>query len=494
MGLAAFAHRLSRGAIAVTFSRARAACLSAVLLIAVLIYLPLAHNYFCVDDFFNLIISAETHSPRDLLRPVFQHLGPLLRLYFFAVHRLFGLHYQAYFLCILSVHLLNTLLAYLLLRAVFGDAAALFAAPFYAWNPLFFEAINWQTNIGQMICLAFILLTLICLDAYWRSNCAATRALLLSILCCILSMFAFSIGLLTPVFALLFYYLVLKDPPRIEPRRDLKTLTGFFPAATAYVAHVLTRPRIGLASFFSFSPLLFKYLLATTVCVLLPAFLGIGPFHIESTPALLCCLLCALLALAPLLFWLRGELRGRIIIFAMLYLAMVYLLQGAARLHLFGFEITYWLRYQIFQVIGVVLIAAEFGRAIARRLGDTGRRVGAYTLIALQIVFLWRATVYINTQNLAYRARYRYDDVNRYVTNVRRSYAAATDAMRGGEVIVLGRNDIVPSYVMPDTLRPLNRQSRFLKLALPAGAPVRFTRGRPRHTIDEQGILTRAGD
>jgi len=463
-----------------------------VLLPALILYLPLRYNYFCVDDFYNLIIAAETDSVGDLFRPVFQHLGPLLRLYFFALYRLFGLDYRAFFFSMLCVHLINTILVYILLRRIFATPSVIFAAPFYAWNPLFYEALNWQTNIGQMLCMALILLTLIFLTRYWQSGCRMKRWLVLSVFCCVLSMLAFSIGLLTPLFVLLYYYLVLKGSMRVDLRKDFKNLIGFFPAASAYLTCVFTRPHMGFGSFFSFKPLLLKYVAASVFCVLLPAFGGLGPFRIEAPPCFSLYLSCWLLLILVIALTLRKDLNWKILSFASLYLLMNYAVHGTARLQQFGEEIAYWLRYQIFQVFGALVIAVELSCAAARRFSARSSRSRIYLLIALQIFFLWRASAYIGTQNAIYRERYGYEAIKRYIGNVRRSYALTEGKLGEGEKIYLAGGETVPEYVMPQTLRPLNEQRHFLKIALPRGARISFNprgHGQSQYRIDRSGVL-----
>ena len=100
--------------------------------------------------------------------------------------------------------------------------------------------------------------------------------------------------------------------------------------------------------------------------------------------------------------------------------------------------------------------------------------------------------MYIGKQNDIYCARYRYGAVERYIGNVRQSYALAAGKLREGEKIYLARGEVVPEYVMPATLRPLNGQRHFLNIALPHDSRISFSRGkdgRSLYRIDSDGVF-----
>ena len=465
-----------------------------VLSLTTVLFLPLRNNYFFADDFYNLIVAAETTSISDFFRPNFQHFGLLLRLYYFVMYHSFGLNYSTYFYFMLSIYLLNLLLSYYLLCQVFDSPLPLLMLPLYAWNPLFVEIVNWQCQIAQLLCLIFILLTLISLTIYAKSNFTQARWLALSISSSILSISAFTVGALIPLIVGLYYYMVLKKKITMNFKPDVKVLAGFFCIAIVYLVFALRRHHGIPMNLSSAVPMLIKYVTGSIFYVLIPSFAGYGPVKKEAALPLAIYACSCLAMVGVLMVVLRKELRWKLLLFALFYTVSIYILQGIARLHIYGYAITYWLRYNTFQIIAGCIALGELLRAISSRCKAKGVGWRVTALIAFQIFFLCGSSEYIGRENVRLQQTFHYGKIKSYITHIKVSYESLKDRLMDNRVIFLDRKGIVPTWIMDHDLSPLNRQIHFLRIILPKDKGIKGARKKtdvPLYVIDESGFFKR---
>jgi len=133
--------------------------------IAVICFYPITRYYFLQDDFTllanvafdrNATVANTFGSESDLFRPLTKIA------YFGVMHGLFGLNPLPYHLVSLAIHVLNTLLVFVLLRRFrIERIPALVATALFAFHVGFFDVVAWISCIQQLAGQAFMLAGLI---------------------------------------------------------------------------------------------------------------------------------------------------------------------------------------------------------------------------------------------------------------------------------------------------------------------------------------------
>jgi hypothetical protein len=151
-------------------------CLSGILLLTALVYLPGVSFYFVADDFIYMERAGQLQRLTDLL-PQIQgactHVGwPVVTFIFWLGRHLSGLQPQSYRLIALAIHLTNAVLVFFLVRRIAGSkgmAAGLAAALVLALHPRQHEAVMWLAALTWAAGTLFALLSAYCYIA-WRQT------------------------------------------------------------------------------------------------------------------------------------------------------------------------------------------------------------------------------------------------------------------------------------------------------------------------------------
>ena len=172
-------------------------------------------------------------------RPVGNYYRPVFNSALILNYRLFGFNVAGWHLFSLLLHLLSTLLVYLLSkqwgmsRAVAASAALLFGL-----HPIHSEPVAWISASPDLLATAFVLASILLYERYYRGDEAGRHLLALSILSALLAMLSKETGVLLPAFIAL---RELFDRPAGEPvaaafMRALKRALPFAAAAIVYRA------------------------------------------------------------------------------------------------------------------------------------------------------------------------------------------------------------------------------------------------------------------
>jgi hypothetical protein len=122
-------------------------------------------TYSFAQDDFTLILNASTEPGRGVIDFFAASPGqfrPLTKVFYFAaMHTLFGLNAFPYHLLSIAVHLINTVLVFLIMRQLrVGGTAALIISTLFATSMSFFHVIAWISCIQQLAALCFALFAL----------------------------------------------------------------------------------------------------------------------------------------------------------------------------------------------------------------------------------------------------------------------------------------------------------------------------------------------
>ena len=139
--------------------------LAVLLLFAAVCYWPLLRYFFAQDDFM-LLYASTRHLGEELAKtfgPYPYHFRPLTEfLYFAGMFKTFGFNPAPYHVVSLLIHLGNTTLVYLLLRAMRLPAAAtLVATALFGMSVAWLHVVGWVTCIQQLAPQFFGLATLL---------------------------------------------------------------------------------------------------------------------------------------------------------------------------------------------------------------------------------------------------------------------------------------------------------------------------------------------
>jgi hypothetical protein len=184
------------------------------------VYLPIVHNYFHADDFFNFYRMINDGFLAYLLFPQGGHLLLTRNALFWLSHAVFGLEPSYYLTVALLTHLLNVFLLFRVVRVFSGsDRLACFGATLWGISPVHEGALGWYSVYGQVLATTAFLLFLLDLGRHAAAGLEPSpRARLywyaLALVCCT----SFGIGIaLAPAFPFVALLLLPRTPGR--PRR-----------------------------------------------------------------------------------------------------------------------------------------------------------------------------------------------------------------------------------------------------------------------------------
>ncbi len=191
----------------------------AILLLALLPFLPNLTGYFLADDFV-LLKWTQIHSLRgvlDFFDPnTFWFYRPLVKVYYWAGQSLFGLHPFPFHLFSVLLHLANGFLIYHLVarQPKIGRVAGLIAALIFMLTPYNTETVSWIAAIGDLVAVFCILSALILFQFYREQSKPAH--LILPIMLFAVGLFTREITIILPV--LLILDVLLLDQSRLDIR------------------------------------------------------------------------------------------------------------------------------------------------------------------------------------------------------------------------------------------------------------------------------------
>lgn len=134
-------------------------------------YLISLRNRFALDDLIHIVHAESIRSMSaawgSFSEPLFPGnlFRPLVTLSYAVTHSFFNLDPLPYHLGNVLLHVLVVLLAYALLRRVTGEASAFGASLLFAVHPLHTEAVANVSGRAELMCAAFCLATLLCLNS-----------------------------------------------------------------------------------------------------------------------------------------------------------------------------------------------------------------------------------------------------------------------------------------------------------------------------------------
>jgi hypothetical protein len=135
----------------------------AIVAITAIAYIPSMQGGFIWDDDDYVVNRTVVHDPGGLDDIWFQPRAtpqyyPMVFTTFWIEHRLWGLHPTGYHIVNVALHILNSLLLWLILRRLgFGDAVSWAAAAIFAVHPVHVESVAWITERKNVLSGLFYL-------------------------------------------------------------------------------------------------------------------------------------------------------------------------------------------------------------------------------------------------------------------------------------------------------------------------------------------------
>jgi hypothetical protein len=215
----------------------------ALALMVLVVYLPTYPGYFVGDDYTHLIFSMKKSflgmlDPKLTRYPVEVFYRPVGLLLWKVNYSLFGLAPGGYWITNIGLHVLNTLLLFVLLKKVAGSTPTAFvSSALYGVYPLQSESVLWFTGRYYLTCIFFILLCLIFFAKYLDTK--RVRCLAVSIVFDLLALFSNEAAVVLPALLAVTAFLLLQaDRPG---RRFYKSLTAALPYAGMTILYLAAR-------------------------------------------------------------------------------------------------------------------------------------------------------------------------------------------------------------------------------------------------------------
>ena len=202
-----------------------------IILIGVLLYSPMVRNYFVGDDFTWLRWAADCNignvasatCPSFLARVTDYFTNadgffyrPGTKTYFLLMYQVFWLNQSVYHIVSIGLHIIVTILLYLLTKSVLrNNLLAAGGAFLFLILSGYSENVFWISSTGNLFNVAFILLSLLCFVTWEKKK--KILWLLLSILSASLSLLFHELGVVIPVLIILYKALVSSHVYRLRP-------------------------------------------------------------------------------------------------------------------------------------------------------------------------------------------------------------------------------------------------------------------------------------
>ena len=200
--------------------------LLALLVIVSATYVPGLGGTFVVDDLF--ILKDNPYLNGNHIAHFFSHgfwenttddgnaaaiYRPLVLLYFWALHKLWGIEPFGYHAALLFIHLANTSLVYVVARRIFSSSAmaATIGAAIFALHPLGVESVAWISGVPDPLAAFFLLAALLAHHSY-ANGAKEWRYLVLAAASFQLALWCKEVAIIFPLVALAYDLIVMKKP------------------------------------------------------------------------------------------------------------------------------------------------------------------------------------------------------------------------------------------------------------------------------------------
>ena len=183
------------------------------------------NNFFMDDwDFINTFQSG-SYSFQYLFAPHNEHLMPIFKSVFFVVLSAFGTNIVPPMILAILLHILNTILFYILCSFIFKRHkwVPFLATLIWSLNSVYYEVLHWFIVINTALSVTFLMLALIFMCRFFENK--NRKDYFISILASFFIPMNFSLGILGVGFIVLFYYGVIKKSFTLSKlKEDLKFL------------------------------------------------------------------------------------------------------------------------------------------------------------------------------------------------------------------------------------------------------------------------------
>ncbi|MFC1559871.1 hypothetical protein ACFL4F_02060 [Candidatus Margulisiibacteriota bacterium] len=186
-----------------------------------LFWSPIFHNNTFFSDDWAFINQFTNHGFQAgyLFRTYNEHFLPFFKVFFYIAFSIFGMNFPPYMAIALSVHVLNTVMFYLLAKLIFKGRKKLplLLAVAFGVSNVYFEIIRWFTTTQISLCFFFMLCALYFLHLYVIKK--DKKFYYISIASSILSPLNFALGSFTFIFLVAYYFLIIKrsfKPSRLK--------------------------------------------------------------------------------------------------------------------------------------------------------------------------------------------------------------------------------------------------------------------------------------
>ncbi|MBU0687510.1 MAG: hypothetical protein KKB81_06675 [Candidatus Margulisbacteria bacterium] len=190
----------------------------------------LFNNKFFYDDWdFIKVFESGSFSVKYLFTPHNEHLMLIFKPVFFISYRIFGANIVPPMVLAILLHIVNTLLFYLLCTYIFKDKKWI---PFvttliFSLNSVYYEVLHWFTVFNTALALFFLLLTLIFMQRYFESK--KIKYAVTSVIASFFIPMGFSLGILGLFFIIAYYYGILKKTFAFKTLKDdVRFLAPYF--------------------------------------------------------------------------------------------------------------------------------------------------------------------------------------------------------------------------------------------------------------------------
>lgn len=209
-------------------------------LLCLIVYWLGLKAWFRADDFAWLGLSANVHSPADVLRALFvpQAQGTIRpwseRAFFMVLYALFGLDSLPFRICVFLTQFANLALVASITRRLTGSAAAgWWAAVFWVLNSSLGQVMSWNSTYNQVLCGLFLLSAFYCLLRYCETG--ERKFWIAQWVVFLLGFGALELNVVYPALAALYTFLFARHHFR-------RTLPLFVPSVLFIVLHKIAAP------------------------------------------------------------------------------------------------------------------------------------------------------------------------------------------------------------------------------------------------------------
>lgn len=413
---------------------------------AAIAYYPILGHYFFADDFYNLYRIRNGPLLQYLLQPQGSHLLVTTYVIFYLTDLLFGANPLPYFVGVLALHLLNTMLLFAVIRRLSGsDLAACVGAALWGVCPTHEGSLGWYSVFGHVVLATSVLWLLYDLAGVERNGPPGWATRLRWVILILVGATSFGVGLATGLVFPLVAWLMM---PPIRERRavvvQFVVVALFIPVLYVFLRRLYEGPQIAVEIPFEIAVQnlvrQFGILLVTLTARL--AARGIATTLVSTLhptvrfPSPLADAAVALFLIGCVLTFSTGAIRTRRNLLAALLLMLAsYAMIVAGRVKFYAtdagiFDAT---RYHYVASMAIAL-------SVSLILSEAGRRVRIRPPWLAALVCLWLVAIVAarlgngDPPDLTWRARFETDTVIRAIRE-------AIEAAEPGEKVYIPAND-----------------------------------------------------